>query len=71
MTTADPAEDARSQAVALVPTYLRTIDDLYLDPSRPLDDIYEVAVDSEATAQAPRSGCSGRRDTGRSGGRSW
>jgi hypothetical protein len=56
MTTADPAEDARSQAVALVPTYLRTIDDLYLDPSRPLDNIYEVAVDSEATAQATAIG---------------
>jgi hypothetical protein len=56
VTTASPAEDARSQAVALVPTYLRTIDDLYLDPSRPLDDIYEVAVDSEATAQATAVG---------------
>ena len=56
VTTASPAEDARSQAVALVPTYLRTIDDLYLDPSRPLDDIYEVAVDSEATAQATAIG---------------
>jgi hypothetical protein len=56
VTTASPAEDAGSQAVALVPTYLRTIDDLYLDPSRPLDDIYEVAVDSEATAQATAIG---------------
>jgi hypothetical protein len=55
-TTASPAEEAQSQAVALVPTYLRTIDDLYLDPSRPLDDIYEVAVDSEATAQATAIG---------------
>jgi hypothetical protein len=56
MTTADPAEDARSQAIALVPTYLRAIDDLYLDPSRSLDDIYKVAVDSEATAQATAIG---------------
>jgi hypothetical protein len=54
--TASPAEEAQSQAVALVPTYLRTIDDLYLDASRPLDDIYEVAVDSEATAQATAIG---------------
>ena len=54
--TASPAEEAQSQAVALVPTYLRMIDDLYLDPSRPLDDIYEVAVDSEATAQATAIG---------------
>ncbi len=56
VTTADPAEDAQAQAIALIPTYLRTIDDLYLDPSRPLDDIYEVAVDSEATAQATAIG---------------
>jgi hypothetical protein len=50
--TANPAENAAAQATALIPTYLRTIDDLYLDPSRPLDDIYEVAVGSEATAEA-------------------
>ena len=56
VTTASPAEEAQSQAVALVPTYLRTIDDLYLDPSRPLDDIYGVAVDSEATAEATAIG---------------
>jgi hypothetical protein len=56
VTTASPAEEAQSQAVALVPTYLRTIDDLYLDPSRPLDDIYEVAVGSEATAEATAIG---------------
>jgi hypothetical protein len=56
MTTANPAEDAQTRAIALIPTYLRTIDDLYLDPSRPLDDIYEVAVDSEATAQATAIG---------------
>jgi hypothetical protein len=56
ITTADLAEDAQSQAVALIPTYLRTIDDLHLDPSRPLDDIYEVAVDSEATTEATAIG---------------
>jgi hypothetical protein len=56
VTTANPAEDAQAQAIALIPTYLRTIDDLYLDPSRPLDDIYEVAVGSEATAEAAAIG---------------
>ena len=56
VTTANPAEDAQAQAIALVPTYLRMIDDLYLDPSRPLDDIYEVAVGSEATAEATAIG---------------
>ena len=56
VTTANPAEDAQAQAIALVPTYLRMIDDLYLDPSHPLDDIYEVAVGSEATAEATAIG---------------
>jgi hypothetical protein len=56
MTTVNPAEDAQAQAISLIPTYLRTIDDLYLDPSRPLDDIHEVAVGSEATAEATAIG---------------
>lgn len=50
--TTDPAELAAEQAVALVPTYVQTIDELYEDPSRPLDDVYAVAVASEATAEA-------------------
>jgi hypothetical protein len=68
-TTANPSQDAQSQAVALVPIYLRTIDDLYLDPSRPLDDLYEVAVAPEATAQATAIGTfrsQGYRQVGRS-----
>jgi hypothetical protein len=68
-TTANPSQDAQSQAVALVPTYLGTIDDLYLDPSRPLDDLYEVAVTPEATAEATAIGTfrsRGYRQTGRS-----
>ena len=48
--TAEPSTDAEAQAVAFVPTYVRTIDDLYLDQARPLDDLYEVAVAPEATA---------------------
>lgn len=67
--TADPSSDAEAQAVAFVPTYVRTIDDLYLDPSRPLDDLYEVAVAPEATTQATAIGTfrsQGYRQVGRS-----
>jgi hypothetical protein len=68
-TTASPAEEAQALAVALVPDYLGTIDDLYLDPSLPLDGIYQVAVAPEATAQATAIGkfrSQGYRQTGRS-----
>jgi hypothetical protein len=68
-TTGNPSQDARSQAVAFVPTYLGTIDDLYLDSSRPLDDLYKVAVTPEATAEATAIGTfrsRGYRQTGRS-----
>jgi hypothetical protein len=67
--TTDPADDVRAQVVEFVPTYLRTIDDLYLDPSRPLDDLYEVAVAPEATNQATAIGTfrsQGYRQVGRS-----
>lgn len=65
----DPTEEAKSQAVALIPTYLRTIDDLYLDSTRSLDDIYDVAVAPEATAEATAIGAfrsQGYRQVGRS-----
>ncbi len=68
-TTTDPSDDAEAQAVALAPTYVRTIDDLYLDPSRPLDDLYEVAVTPEVAAQATAIGTfrsQGLRQAGRS-----
>ncbi|WP_233492237.1 hypothetical protein [Blastococcus sp. TF02A-30] len=67
--TPGPVEEAQALAIALVPDYLRTIDDLYLDPSLPLDGIYEVAVAPEATAQATAIGkfrSQGYRQTGRS-----
>jgi hypothetical protein len=67
--TADPADEAKSQAVAHVTTYLSTIDDLYIDSSRPLDDLYAVAVAPEATAEASAIGtfrAQGYRQTGRS-----
>ena len=68
-TTPSPTEEAQALAVALVPDYLGTIDDLYLDPSLPLDEIYQVAVAPEATAQATAIGkfrSLGYRQTGRS-----
>ena len=68
-TTPSPAEEAQALAVALVPDYLGTIDDLYFDPSLPLDGIYQVAVAPEATAQAAAIGkfrSQGYRQTGRS-----
>ncbi len=68
-TTTNPAEEAQELAVDLVPDYLGTIDDLYLDPSLPLDAIYQVAVAPEATAQATAIGkfrSQGYRQTGRS-----
>jgi hypothetical protein len=67
--TTDPSSDAVAQAVAFVPAYLGTIDDLYLDPSRPIDDLYEVAVTPEATTQATAIGTfrsQGYRQVGRS-----
>jgi hypothetical protein len=66
-TTANPSQEAQSEAVAFVSTYLGMVDDLRLDPSRPLDDIYQVAVAPEATAQASAVGelrSRGYRQTG-------
>ncbi|UOY03236.1 hypothetical protein [Blastococcus sp. PRF04-17] len=68
-TTPSPADEAQAAAVELVPEYLRTIDDLYLDPSLPLDGIHQVAVVPEATAQATAIGkfrSQRYRQTGRS-----
>lgn len=65
----DPAQEAKAQAIALIPTYVGTIDDLYLDPSRSLDDLYEVTVAPEATAEATAIGTfrsQGYRQVGRS-----
>ena len=67
-TTANPSQVAESQAVAFVPTYVGAIDDLYLDPSRALDDIYQVAVAPDAVAEATAIGkfrAQSYRQTGR------
>jgi hypothetical protein len=70
LATTKPTDDAHAQAVAFVPTYLRVIDDLHLDPSRPLDDIYRVAVAPEAIAEATAIGRLRSRGYNRSAGRS-
>ncbi|WP_246080406.1 hypothetical protein [Modestobacter altitudinis] len=65
----DPSDEAEAQAVAHVTTYLSTIDDLYLDASRSLDDLYGVAIASEATSEATAIGtfrAQGYRQVGRS-----
>ena len=65
----DPAQDAKAQAVALIPTYLQTIDDLYEDASRSLDELYGVTVAPEATAEATAIGtfrAQGYQQAGRS-----
>lgn len=65
----NPSDEAAAQAVGFVPTYLRVIDDLYLDASRSLDGVYQVAVASEATSEATAIGTfrsQGYRQVGRS-----
>jgi hypothetical protein len=52
----DPTDVAEAQVIALVPTYLQVIDDLYLDATRSLDDLYSVAVAAEATSEATAIG---------------
>lgn len=51
-TAVDPEQQAAEEAVALVPTYVETVNGLLADPTRPIDDIYTVAVDPEATTEA-------------------
>lgn len=68
-TTPSPTQNAQAQVRAFIPTYLRMVDDLYLDPSRPLDDVYQVAIAPDATTEASAIGkfrAQGYRQTGRS-----
>lgn len=65
--TPDATQSAQTEAVAFVSTYVRMLDDLRADPARPLDDIYEVAIAPEATAEASAVGqlrSRGYRQTG-------
>lgn len=50
--TPDWDQRAVDEATALVPTYVSTLDALFSDPSRPIDDIFAVAVAPEATAES-------------------
>lgn len=63
-TPASPADAAKAQVLAMLPTYFQTIDELYNDPKKSADDIYLVATDPEAgqeiraIAQTQRAGIS-------------
>jgi hypothetical protein len=46
-TATSPSNRASAQAVALVPTYLETLDDLFSEPTLSLNRLHEVAVASE------------------------
>jgi hypothetical protein len=46
-----PAAVASAQAVALVPTYLKTLDDLAVDPTLSLNRLHDVTVSPEFTIQ--------------------
>ena len=48
---ATPSEVAATQAEAFVPTYLAELDKLYLDPTKPLNDIYQVATGDDARTE--------------------
>jgi hypothetical protein len=64
-----PSDRASAQAVALVPTYLKTLDDLYSDRTLPLNRLYDVAVTPEVTIEASAIGrfrARGYRLTGQS-----
>lgn len=68
-TTGAPDSTQAAQVIASVSAYVRMLDDLRTDPTRPLDDIYQVAVAPDATAEASAVGrlrSQGYRQTGRS-----
>ncbi|MCO7218603.1 hypothetical protein [Klenkia sp. PcliD-1-E] len=51
-TTTDPEKSAVAEATAFVTAYWQTVDQLYTDPTLPIDTLYEVAVDPEAASEA-------------------
>ena len=68
-TSTSPTDEASARAIALVPNYLKTIDDLYSDQTLPLNRLYDVAVTPEVTREASAIGrfrARGYRLTGRS-----
>jgi hypothetical protein len=46
-----PEEQAKTQVLAMLPTYFRTINELYNDPKKSPNDIYLVATEPEAGAE--------------------
>lgn len=50
-TASTPQEEAKTQVLAMLPTYFRTINELYNDPKKSPNDIYLVATDPEASAE--------------------
>jgi hypothetical protein len=50
-TSTSPSDEASALAVALVPTYLKTLDDLAADPGLPLNRLHNVTVSPEFTIQ--------------------
>lgn len=48
----DPSKAAIDDAVALIPTYLKTLDKLHNDPAAPLDEIHNVAIEPEFSVEA-------------------
>jgi hypothetical protein len=66
-TPPSPEDLAKSQVLAFLPTYFKTIDDLYVDPSTALNSIYSVSSAREATIElnaAREFRLSGYRQTG-------
>jgi hypothetical protein len=64
----DPSKAAIVDAVAMIPTYLATLDKLYNDASVPLNEIYNVAIQPESTVEAVAIGrfrAAGYRGVGR------
>jgi hypothetical protein len=49
--SSSPSQKAASQATALIPGYYQELDTLYLDPMKPLNDIYSVATADEARTE--------------------
>jgi hypothetical protein len=48
----DPNTTAIDEAVAIIPSYLATLDKLYNDPTTQLNEIYKVAIQPESTVEA-------------------
>lgn len=63
-----PTDLAKVQALAIVPVYLETIDELYNDPKVPLNNLYNVSAQPDALVELKAIGLSrsyGNRQSGR------